>query len=56
MPARRAPSPALRDLSPRIELDEATRLAAKRPLDRMLAMAGGSVGRGDVGRVPVSGD
>ena len=46
---------ALRDLQPRIELDEPTRLAAKRPLDRMLAMAGGSVGRGDVGR-PVTGE
>ena len=41
---------ALRDLEPRIELDEAVRIAAKRPLDRMLEMAGRSVGRGDVGR------
>ena len=41
---------ALRDLEPRIEIDEATRIAAKRPLDRMLEMAGRTVGRGDVGR------
>ena len=40
---------ALRDLEPRIELDEATRIAAKAPLDRMLAMASGSVGMGDLG-------
>ena len=46
---------ALRDLEPRIEMDEETRIAAKRPLDRMLEMASGTVGRGDVGR-PVSGD
>ena len=47
---------ALRDLQPRIELDEATRLAAKRPLDRMLEMASVTVGRGDVGPARVSGD
>ncbi len=41
---------ALRDLQPRIELPEELRLAAKRPLDRMLDMAAASVGRGDVGR------
>ncbi len=41
---------ALRDMEPRIELDEATRLAAKKPLDRMLEMAGRTVGQGDVGR------
>ena len=41
---------ALRDLQPRIELDEETRLAAKRPLDRMLEMAAATVGQGDVGR------
>ncbi|MFS0736763.1 quinolinate synthase NadA [Sphingomonas sp. 1P06PA] len=46
---------ALRDLEPRIELDEATRLAAKKPLDRMLAMASGAVGQGDVG-TRVTGD
>jgi len=41
---------ALRDLTPRIELDEELRLAAKRPLDRMLEMAAATVGKGDVGR------
>ncbi|AGH50820.1 quinolinate synthetase [Sphingomonas sp. MM-1] len=46
---------ALRDMEPRIELDEATRIAAKRPLDRMLAMASGTVGLGDLG-LRVTGD
>src|SRR3954449_9724045 len=41
---------ALRDLEPRIELDEDLRLAAKKSLDRMLEMAGRTVGQGDVGR------
>jgi quinolinate synthase len=41
---------ALRDLQPRIEMDEELRLAAKKPLDRMLDMAGRTVGQGDVGR------
>ncbi|HEY1606587.1 MAG TPA: quinolinate synthase NadA [Allosphingosinicella sp.] len=41
---------ALRDLTPRVEMDEQLRLAAKKPLDRMLEMAGSSVGKGDVGR------
>lgn len=40
---------ALRDLTPRIEMDEDLRLAAKRSLDRMLEMASGSVGKGDLG-------
>jgi quinolinate synthase len=40
---------ALRDLQPRIEMDEELRLAAKKSLDRMLEMAGGTVGKGDVG-------
>ena len=40
---------SLRDLAPRIELDEQLRLAAKQPLDRMLAMASGTVGLGDLG-------
>jgi quinolinate synthase len=40
---------ALRDLTPQIELDEGVRVAAKRSLDRMLEMAGGSVGKGDLG-------
>ena len=47
---------ALRDLTPRIELDEATRLAAKRPLDRMLEMASTTVGKGDLGVNRVTGD
>ncbi|MBU3078958.1 quinolinate synthase NadA [Sphingomonas quercus] len=46
---------ALRDMQPRIELDEATRLAAKAPLDRMLAMAAGTVGLGDLGLRQVKG-
>lgn len=41
---------ALRDLEPRIEIEESLRIAAKKPLDRMLEMAGGTVGKGDVGR------
>ena len=41
---------ALRDLEPRIEIAEELRLAAKKPLDRMLEMAGNTVGKGDVGR------
>jgi len=40
---------SLRDLQPRIEMDESLRLAAKKPLDRMLEMASGTVGKGDVG-------
>jgi quinolinate synthase len=46
---------ALRDLEPRVEMDEALRIAAKKPLDRMLEMAGNTVGKGDVGR-PVFSD
>ena len=40
---------ALRDLTPRIEIEEGLRLAAKRSLDRMLEMASGTVGLGDLG-------
>ena len=40
---------ALRDLEPRIEMDETLRLGAKKSLDRMLEMASGTVGKGDVG-------
>ncbi len=40
---------ALRDLQPRIEMEEGLRLAARKSLDRMLEMASGSVGKGDVG-------
>ena len=41
---------ALRDLQPRIEIEESLRLAAKKSLDAMLAMAAGTVGKGDLGR------
>ncbi|KHS47853.1 MULTISPECIES: quinolinate synthase NadA [Novosphingobium] len=43
---------ALRDLQPRIEMDEGLRLAAKKSLDRMLDMASGTVGLGDLGAKP----
>ncbi len=43
---------ALRDLEPRIEIEENLRLAAKRSLDRMLDMAAGTVGKGDLGNRP----
>ncbi|MFN3619071.1 quinolinate synthase NadA [Sphingorhabdus sp.] len=41
---------ALRDLKPQITLDETVRLAAKKSLDRMLEMASGTLGKGDLGR------
>ena len=47
---------ALRDLEPRIEIDEETRIAAKKPLDRMLALASATVGTGDLGAPKVTGD
>tara|TARA_R110000782_G_scaffold78276_8_gene155355 strand:- start:14410 stop:15402 length:993 start_codon:yes stop_codon:yes gene_type:complete len=40
---------ALRDLKPRIEIEEGLRLEAKKSLDRMIEMAGGTVGQGDLG-------
>jgi quinolinate synthase len=40
---------ALRDLTPRIEIEEGLRLEAKKSLDAMLAMASGTVGLGDLG-------
>ena len=40
---------ALRDLKPQIHIEETLRLAAKKSLDRMLEMAGGTVGKGDLG-------
>ena len=43
---------ALRDLQPRIEIAEPLRLAAKKSLDRMLEMASGTVGMGDLGAMP----
>lgn len=41
---------ALRDLQPQIDMDETIRLAAKKSLDRMLEMANGTLGKGDLGR------
>jgi quinolinate synthase len=46
---------ALRDLTPQIRIEEGLRLAAKKSLDRMLEMAGTTVGKGDVGRPILSG-
>ncbi|RYD59820.1 MAG: quinolinate synthase NadA [Sphingomonadales bacterium] len=46
---------ALRDLSPRIEIEEDLRLKAKKSLDRMLEMASATVGQGDLGPVPAVG-
>jgi quinolinate synthase len=43
---------ALRDLQPRIEIEESLRLAAKKSLDRMLEMASGTIGLGDLGAMP----
>ena len=40
---------ALRDLKPRVEIEESLRLDAKKSLDRMLEMASGTVGMGDLG-------
>jgi quinolinate synthase len=40
---------ALRDLAPRVEIEETLRLNAKKSLDAMLAMASGTVGLGDLG-------
>ena len=39
----------MRDLEPRIELDADTMAKARLPLERMLEMAGRTVGQGDVG-------
>jgi len=47
---------ALRDLQPRIEIEEGLRLRAKKSLDRMLEMAAHTIGKGDVGRPQISGD
>ena len=47
---------ALRDLQPQIVIEEDIRLKAKRSLDRMLDMASGTVGLGDLGKVHFSGD
>ena len=47
---------ALRDLEPRIEIEESVRLEAKKSLDKMLAMASSTVGMGDIGAPRVTGD
>jgi quinolinate synthase len=47
---------ALRDLQPRIELSPEVMDRARVPLERMLEMAGRTVGQGDVGRPQISGD
>jgi quinolinate synthase len=47
---------SLRDLEPRIEIEEGLRLKAKKSLDAMLAMASATVGQGDLGPVRVTGD
>ena len=47
---------ALRDLKPQIEMSTALMDAARVPLQRMLDMAGHTVGQGDVGRPKVTGD
>ena len=39
---------ALRDLEPRIEIEEGLRLQAKQSLDKMLEMASGTIGKGDL--------
>ncbi|OAN58837.1 quinolinate synthase NadA [Sphingomonas sp. TDK1] len=43
---------ALRDLTPKIEIEESLRIQAKKSLDRMLELASGTVGQGDLGPVP----
>lgn len=43
---------ALRDLSPQVHIEESLRLKAKQSLDRMLEMASGTVGQGDLGARP----
>ncbi|WP_295634221.1 quinolinate synthase NadA [Novosphingobium sp.] len=40
---------SLRDLKPRVEIEESLRLDARKSLDRMLEMAAGTVGQGDLG-------
>ena len=42
---------ALRDLTPQIEIEEGLRLKAKQSLDRMLEMASGTIGKGDLGKI-----
>jgi quinolinate synthase len=39
---------SLRDLSPQVHIEEALRLQARKSLDRMLDMAGGSAGKSNL--------
>ena len=39
----------LRDLTPRVEIEEGLRLRAKKSLDRMMEMASATIGQGDLG-------
>ncbi len=41
----------LRDLEPRIEIEEGLRVQARKSLDAMLSMASGTIGKGDLGKV-----
>ena len=41
----------LRDLEPRIEIEEGLRLKAKQSLDKMLEMASGTIGKGELGKI-----
>ena len=43
---------SLRDLTPQIEVPEDVRVRAKVSLDRMLEMASGTIGLGDLGAMP----
>jgi len=47
---------ALRDLTPRIELSDEVMANARVPLERMLEMAGRTIGQGDVGRPVIPGN
>jgi quinolinate synthase len=47
---------ALRDLKPQIELSTELMDAARKPLERMLEMAGTTVGKGDVGTPQIKED
>ena len=46
---------ALRDLEPQIEVEESIRVDAQKSLDKMLEMAGNTVGGGDVGKPEIAG-
>ncbi len=47
---------ALRDLEPRIEMDEELRLQARKSIDRMMEMASATVGQGDLGPTDLAHD